>query len=69
MPESSASSGARSPPATSEKSRAAAERIFGWVSEGKLSPQVQDVLPFTRASEALTRLEKRQVQGKLVLVP
>jgi NADPH2:quinone reductase len=52
-----------------DKNRASAERIFGWVAEGKLSPQVQEVLPFARASEALVRLEKRQVQGKLVLVP
>jgi NADPH2:quinone reductase len=51
------------------RSRANADRIFGWVAEGKLSPHVDAVLPFARASEALERLSRRDVQGKLVLVP
>ncbi len=44
-------------------------RVFQWVAEGKLRPVVDAVLPFDRAGEALERLEKRQVKGKLVLVP
>jgi NADPH2:quinone reductase len=46
-----------------------ANQVFQWVAEGKLRPPVDDALPFDRAAEALERLEKRQVKGKLVLVP
>lgn len=49
--------------------RAHCEQIFAWVAEGKLDPAIDATLPFTQAAEALTRLEKRQVKGKLVLVP
>ena len=45
------------------------EQIFAWVAEGKLRPAVDAVLPFTDATEALTRLEQRKVKGKLVLRP
>jgi NADPH2:quinone reductase len=51
------------------KNRAHADQIFQWISEGKLSPAVDAALPFTEAAEALGRLERRQVKGKLVLVP
>lgn len=51
------------------KNRANLERVLAWVSEGRLVPQVDAVLPFAQAQEALERLEKRTVQGKLVLVP
>ena len=44
-------------------------QIFGWVAEGKLSPHVDAVIPFDRAADALERLERREVKGKLVLVP
>lgn len=50
-------------------SRRNAEQILAWVGEGKLRPAVDAVLPFTEAAEALTRLERRQVKGKLVLKP
>jgi NADPH2:quinone reductase len=46
-----------------------ANEIFRWVAEGKLRPAIDAALPFERATEALERLEKRQVKGKLVLVP
>jgi NADPH2:quinone reductase len=49
--------------------RAHAERIFAWVADGKLRPAVDATLPFSAAPEALRRLERRQVRGKLVLVP
>jgi NADPH2:quinone reductase len=52
-----------------EKNRENAGRIFGCVAEGKLRPHVDAVLPFARAPEALERLERRDVKGKLVLVP
>jgi NADPH2:quinone reductase len=51
------------------KNRRHAEQIFAWVAEGKLRPAVDAVLPFTEAADALTRLEQRQVKGKLVLRP
>jgi NADPH2:quinone reductase len=52
-----------------EKNRAHAVRLFDWVAEGKLSPHIDAVLPFARAGEALERLGRRDVRGKLVLVP
>lgn len=45
------------------------EKIFAWVAEGKLSPHVDAVLPFAEATAALERMERREVKGKLVLVP
>jgi NADPH2:quinone reductase len=51
------------------RNRAHAGQVFQWVAEGKLRPAVDAALPFDRAGEALERLEKRQVKGKLVLVP
>jgi len=52
-----------------ERNREHANQIFRWVAEGKLRPAVDAALPFDRAGEALERLEKRQVKGKLVLTP
>ena len=52
-----------------ERNRAHARQILAWVAESKLAPAIDAVLPFERAGEALTRLEHRQVKGKLVLVP
>lgn len=52
-----------------EKNRANAERIFGWVADGKLRPHVDRAYPFAQATEALERLERREVLGKVVLVP
>jgi NADPH2:quinone reductase len=51
------------------KNRENEERILAWVASGTLSPHVDEVLPFARAEEALLRLERRLVKGKLVLVP
>ena len=44
-------------------------KIFDWVAEGKLRPAIDTALPFDRAGEALARIERREVKGKLVLVP
>jgi NADPH2:quinone reductase len=52
-----------------ERNRNNAATIFEWVREGKLRPHVDAALPFAKAGEALERLEKRAVKGKLVLVP
>lgn len=51
------------------KNRVHADQLFGWVAEGKLRPAIDVTLPFTQAAEALHRIEKRQVKGKIVLVP
>jgi NADPH2:quinone reductase len=51
------------------RNRAHADQIFAWVAERKLNPAIDAALPFTQAAEALARIERRQVKGKLVLVP
>ena len=51
------------------RNRAHADQIFSWVADGKLKPAIDATLPFSEAGEALARLERRQVKGKLVLVP
>ncbi len=51
------------------RNRANGVRLFDWVAEGKLRPHVDAVLPFAQANEALTRMERREVKGKIVLVP
>lgn len=52
-----------------EKNRANLKQVFDWVAGGKLKPHVEATLPFSRAGEAIGRLEQRAVKGKLVLVP
>ncbi len=52
-----------------QRNRENSQKILQWVGEKKLQPHVDATLPFDRAAEALERLEKRQVLGKLVLVP
>ncbi|MDX2094213.1 MAG: NADPH:quinone oxidoreductase family protein [Kofleriaceae bacterium] len=51
------------------KNRAHAEEILRQVAAGKLAPAIDAVLPFAEAGEALMRIDRRQVKGKLVLVP
>ncbi len=51
------------------KNRAHAEQIFAWVADGKLRPAIDARLRFEDAAEALGRIERREVKGKLVLVP
>lgn len=51
------------------KNRGHAERLLAWVASGALAPRVDAVLPFAQAGEALGRLERREVRGKVVLVP
>lgn len=53
----------------SDKNRANAVQILRWVAEGKLRPHIDATFPFARASEALERMARRDVKGKLVLVP
>jgi NADPH2:quinone reductase len=53
----------------SAKNRANARKILEWVADGKLRPHVDAVMKFDDARKALERMEKRDVKGKLVLVP
>lgn len=49
--------------------RANMTRVLDAVADGRLRPHVEAAVPFDRAGEALARLERREVLGKLVLVP
>lgn len=51
------------------KHRANAEQIFAAVAAGRLRPHVDATLPFARAGDALMQMERREVMGKIVLVP
>ena len=53
----------------SAKNHANARKILEWVADGKLRPHVDAVMKFDDAAAALQRMEKRDVKGKLVLVP
>lgn len=49
--------------------RANMERILGWIAEGKLRTRIDATLKFADAQAALERLARREVKGKIVLVP
>jgi NADPH2:quinone reductase len=52
---------------------AAFARQFGqladWYAEGRLRPQIAEVLPLDRAAEGIAKLALRAVTGKVVVVP
>ena len=52
-----------------DKNRAHLERVFAWIAAGELRPHVDATFPFAEAGAALERLERREVQGKVALVP
>jgi NADPH2:quinone reductase len=52
-----------------QRNRAHAERVLGWLAEGKVRPHIDAIYPFEQAGEALARIERRDVKGKLVLIP
>jgi NADPH2:quinone reductase len=52
-----------------ERNRAHLARVFAWIAEGQLRPHVDGAFPFADAGSALERLARREVQGKLALVP
>jgi NADPH2:quinone reductase len=54
---------------TPAENRAHVERLISWLVEGRIKPHVDAVIPFDRAREALEKLERREVKGKVVLVP
>ena len=43
------------------------DQLLAWWKEGKLSPQVEDLVPFETLPEALERLVAGGVRGKLAL--
>lgn len=51
------------------RNRAHLERVFAWTAAGELKPHVDAVMPFAAASAALEKLARREVQGKVALVP
>jgi NADPH:quinone reductase len=50
-----------------EASARAADQLLQWVSEGKLRPHVDRVLPLEQAAEAMSAIEQRSVSGRIVL--
>ncbi|MDA9406195.1 NADPH:quinone oxidoreductase family protein [Bradyrhizobium sp. CCBAU 45384] len=50
-----------------DESSRAADKILQWISEGKLRPHVDRVLPLERAAEAMSAIESRSVAGRIVL--
>jgi NADPH2:quinone reductase len=46
---------------------AAMAKLSRWYGEGRLKPHISATLPLERASEALTLMADRKVQGKVVL--
>ena len=51
------------------ENQAHVERVLGWIADGAVRPHLDAVLPFTAARDALERIQRREVKGKLVLVP
>ncbi len=47
---------------------AALGRVFGWLADGKLAPEITR-LPLERGQEALDAIRERRVVGKIVLTP
>ncbi len=45
------------------------ERVYEWILADQIRPHVDGVYGFDRAVEALERMMRREVRGKLVLVP
>jgi NADPH:quinone reductase len=45
----------------------AADTVMAWISEGKLNPYIDRVLPLERAAEAMSAIADRSVRGRIVL--
>lgn len=52
-----------------ERNRTNAEAILDHVAAGRLAPHVDTVHSFAEAPDAFARMERREVMGKIVLVP
>jgi NADPH2:quinone reductase len=42
--------------------------LFDWVAEGKLRPRIHATFPLSQTAEAIRVLERREAQGKVVLM-
>ena len=51
-----------------DQSSRAAEKLLQWVSEGKLRPHIDRVLPLEQAAEAMGAIAHRSVAGRIVLM-
>ncbi len=52
-----------------EKNAGYISEVLTWLEQGKISPSIDATFPLEEAAAALTKLEKREVKGKLILVP
>ncbi len=52
-----------------DQNRRHLEQVLRWVGAGELTPHLDGSYPFDRAAEALARLQRREVRGKLILTP
>jgi NADPH:quinone reductase len=43
--------------------------LMGWLAEGKLEPHISATYPLEQAAAAITDLEQRRAQGKVVVTP
>jgi NADPH:quinone reductase len=50
-----------------DESSRTADKILQWVSEGKLRPHIDRMLPLERVAEAISGIETRSVAGRIVL--
>ena len=50
-----------------EESSRAADKVLHWVSEGKLRPHIDRVLPLEAAADAMGAIANRSVAGRIVL--
>ena len=50
-----------------DESARAADQVLQWVSEGKLRPRIDRVLPLERAAEAMSAIQNRSVSGRIIL--
>jgi len=51
------------------KNREHVATLMAWIAEGRVRPHIDAAVPLARAAQALGRLERREVVGKVVLVP
>lgn len=45
------------------------DQLLTWVAEGKLRPHIGHTFPFAEAAQAIGVLDRREAQGKVILVP
>lgn len=50
-----------------EAAAAAADQLMQWIADGKLSPQIDRVMPLEHAAAAMRDLDDRKVVGRIVL--